>query len=276
MVSANTARFYDARPNGLQRFGAPRDGGARKHRGTDFSHSMRPGTPVPALLGGTVTGKRKPGTGHGFGFQVTTRVVFDGRTWDVSYAHGSRTSSFKVGDKVKQGDVVSTEGVTGATQGPCMHMEVFDVGAGKFIDPMKLVKRVLAAGGGGTPAALGTSVAALPKATRALEWRWAGVQRMLKARHGFTGTIGGKPGVGTIAAFQRFMNVGGFARRAPQLKRDLVVDGAWGRNEVRAMQQWLSERWDYTGGVDGTPGPGTKAAFGRAEKGNAEAFAAVV
>ena len=277
MVSASTARFYDARPNGLQRFGAPRDGGARKHRGTDFSHSTRPGTPVPALLGGKVTGTRKPGPGHGFGFQVTTRVVFAGRTWDVSYAHGSRASAFKVGDTVKQGDVISAEGETGATVGPCMHLEVFDVAAGKFVDPMKLVKNVLnGSGGGGSPAVLDHGAAAVPKATRALEWRWTGVQRMLKARHGFTGTIDGKPAVGSIAAFQRFMNAGGFAKRAPRLKRNLVVDGAWGRNEVRAMQQWLTERWSYTGGVDGVPGPGTKAAFGRAEKGNAEAFAAVV
>lgn len=273
MVSASTARFYNARPNGLQRFGAPRDGGARKHRGTDFSHSTSPGTAVPALLGGRVTGKLKPGPGHGFGFQITTRVVLDGRTWDVSYAHGSRTSPFTVGDSVKQGDLLSTEGLTGATQGPCMHLEVFDVSAGRFVDPMILVKKVLGGGGGGSAASLGLA-AALPKPAQALAWRWTGVQRMLRARHGFTGTIGAKPGTASVAAFQRFMNTEGYARRAPRLTRNLIVDGAWGANEVRAMQQWLTERWQYSGGVDGAPGPGTKAAFGRAEKGNAAAFAA--
>lgn len=271
MVAVSTSRFYALRPNAFQRFGAPRDGGARKHRGTDFSHSTSPGTTVPALLGGRVTGKRKPGPGHGFGFQITTRATFDGKQWDISYAHGSRTSTFKVGDSVKQGDLLSTEGLTGATQGACMHLEVFDVGAGRFIDPMILVKKVLAAGG--APAAL-VATAVLPKPAQALTWRWTGVQRMLRARHGFTGTIGGKPDAGSVAAFQRFVNAKGFARRAPRLGRDLVVDGAWGRNEVRAMQQWLSERWSYRGDIDGVPGPGTKRAFARAEKGNAAAFAA--
>lgn len=145
MVAADVKKYYDFKPNAFQRFGAPRDGGKRKHRGTDLSHSKKTGTLVPALLGGKVIGKLAPASWHGFGYQVTIAGSFGGRKYEVSYGHGTKTSPFKVGQSVDQGDFVSTEGLTGAATGACVHVEVYDVAARKFIDPMILIKKVLAA-----------------------------------------------------------------------------------------------------------------------------------
>lgn len=145
-IPSNVRNYYNYSPNSFQRYGASRDGGKRRHRGTDFSHSTRPGTIVPALITGTVKGKLSPANWHGFGYQITTEGKGpDGRTYRVSYAHGARAQTAT--GTVRQGDAVSTEGTTGATSGSCMHLEVFDVGRGVYIDPMILVKMVLASGG---------------------------------------------------------------------------------------------------------------------------------
>jgi peptidoglycan hydrolase-like protein with peptidoglycan-binding domain len=154
MTPRHVVKFYDFEPNKFQKFGAERDGGARRHRGTDLSHANHSGTLVPALLGGTVIGVLADGPTHGFGNQVTTRVKLAGRKYRVSYAHGTKLSPYRKGDKIDQGDYLSTEGETGAAVGPCVHVEVFDVEADKFIDPMILIHKVLAKGP--SPASVGS------------------------------------------------------------------------------------------------------------------------
>jgi murein DD-endopeptidase MepM/ murein hydrolase activator NlpD len=139
---ANVKTYYNYKPSDSQKFGAVRAG--HLHRGTDFSHSTRPGTLVPALLAGEVTGKRTPSSYHGFGYQITIRSTFQGREYDVSYAHGMVEQKQAVGSKVSQGTYVSTEGTTGATSGPCCHVEVYDVAKKVYINPMILVQAVLA------------------------------------------------------------------------------------------------------------------------------------
>lgn len=107
--------------------------------------------------------------------------------------------------------------------------------------------------------------------TDMLKWNaWSGIQKMLKAHYGYRGVIDGIPGNGTIMALQNFLyqndydSMGGVA----PLKRD----GDLGTNTVRAVQAWLRARWGYTGGIDGVPGSGTKAAFERANRENDAAF----
>lgn len=147
-IPQNVRNYYNYSPNSFQRYGAARAGG-RKHRGTDFSHSTRPGTLVPALITGRVTGRLVPSSWHGFGYQITTEGKGpDGRTYRVSYAHGARAQTAT--GTVTQGQNISTEGTSGSTTGSCMHLEVYDVARGVFIDPMILVRMVLASTGGGT------------------------------------------------------------------------------------------------------------------------------
>src|SRR5690606_35400312 len=140
--------FYASEPSAAQKFGASR--GGRKHRGVDISHSTRPGTAVPALLGGVVVGKLSPASWHGFGYQVTIRSVYNGVTHILSYAHGSKASPLQLGQKVTAGQTVITEGNTGATTGSCVHIE--DQVDGRFRDPMPLIRAVRA---GATPASSG-------------------------------------------------------------------------------------------------------------------------
>jgi peptidoglycan hydrolase-like protein with peptidoglycan-binding domain len=135
------SQFYNQEPSASQRFGADR-GNGRKHRGADLSHSTRPGTPVPALLGGKIIGKLSPASWHGFGYQVTIESSYNGRRYRISYAHGSAASPLAVGATVRAGQQVITEGNTGATSGSCVHIELFDIGLGRYIDPMPLIRAV--------------------------------------------------------------------------------------------------------------------------------------
>lgn len=103
--------------------------------------------------------------------------------------------------------------------------------------------------------------------------RWIGVQRMLKSDFQYRGAIDNMPGAGSIAAFQRFVNAKGYAHRA--IGRELVVDGRDGKNTLMGAQQWLKERWGYTGSIDAKRGSGTDAAWARAEAANDRAFARI-
>lgn len=131
--------YYSFTPTAAQRFGADR-GGGRKHRGVDRSSSTRAGTPVPALLGGVVVAKLAPASWHGFGHQVTIRSVYNGVTHLLSYAHGQSASPLRVGQTISAGTTVLREGTTGATTGPCVHIE--DQVGGRFRDPMPLIRAV--------------------------------------------------------------------------------------------------------------------------------------
>ena len=107
--------------------------------------------------------------------------------------------------------------------------------------------------------------AAQPGPEVMLSWPWTGIQRMLKSDFGYRGAIDNQPGVGTISAFQRFMNAKGYGR--------LAVDGMWGPATCKAAQTWLARRWGYKGAIDGIPGAGTRAAWDQAERENGRVYA---
>lgn len=252
MVAATTKAYYNQKPGASQSFGAYRTP-TRRHRGTDFSHSTRPGTLVPALISGRVIGKLTPANWHGFGYQITTEGKGpDGRTYRVSYAHGSKAQS--ASGNVTQGQYISTEGTTGATSGPCCHVEVFDVARGVYIDPMILVKMVLSSTG--TPAGGGGA-----KPSEAVK----GQQRALNT-HGYKLVVDGIRGPKTIEAIKAF-----------QRRYGLVPDGIWGpktnslNNRLSAARrpvQKFGSRGDWVKKIqkklkltqDGIFGPKTKAA----------------
>lgn len=226
-------------------FGADR-GGGRKHRGQDFSHSTRPGTVgVPALLGGVVVGKLEPASWHGFGYQITTRVTFNGRDYLVSYAHGPWASQQKIGEAISQGQIILHEGNSGATSGSCVHVEVQVVGGG-FIDPWPFIQAVLAGGG----AAGGLQVDGLLGGQSIRRW-----QEVLGT--GADGVIS-TPRSAMVAEIQRRLNAAG-ARDWDG--RELVVDGAGiysnvggrqGRTRtIYALQRYLGTPAD--GYLDGPP-----------------------
>jgi len=110
----------------------------------------------------------------------------------------------------------------------------------------------------------------LPGPEAMLEWNWTGIQEMLRGTGRYNGRIDNDPGHGTISGFQDFLNDFGYSRAV--FGRDIAEDGAFGKESCMAAQQWLKAKWGYSGSIDGIPGPGTHAAWTRAEAANAQAF----
>lgn len=98
----------------------------RPHLGTDYAAPI--GTPIMATANGVVTESRRKG---GNGNYVKIR---HNSTYSTQYLHMSKRK-VKVGDVVKQGDVIGLIGMTGNTSGPhvCYRFWKND----KQVDPLK-------------------------------------------------------------------------------------------------------------------------------------------
>ena len=98
----------------------------KAHRGTDFAAPN--GTPILATANGTVT---KSAYGKGNGNYVKIR---HNATYETQYLHMSRRKS-KVGEYVKQGDVIGYVGNTGSSSGNHVCYRFWK--NGKQVDPFK-------------------------------------------------------------------------------------------------------------------------------------------
>jgi murein DD-endopeptidase MepM/ murein hydrolase activator NlpD len=98
----------------------------RPHRGTDFSANI--GTPIRATANGTVTESRRRG-GNGKYVKIKHNS-----TYSTQYLH-MKAQNVKVGDFVKQGDVIGWVGMTGNTGGPHVCYRFWK--NGKQVDPFK-------------------------------------------------------------------------------------------------------------------------------------------
>ncbi len=98
----------------------------RPHRGTDFAAPI--GTPILATADGIVTRSERKG---GNGKYVKIR---HNATYDTQYLHMSR-QAVKVGQFVKQGDVIGYIGMTGNTSGPHVCYRFWK--NGREVDPFK-------------------------------------------------------------------------------------------------------------------------------------------
>lgn len=98
----------------------------RPHKGTDFAAAI--GTPIMATANGTVTESRRKG---GNGNYVKIR---HNATYETQYLHMSKRKA-KVGQFVKQGDVIGWVGMTGNTGGPHVCYRFWK--NGKQVDPFK-------------------------------------------------------------------------------------------------------------------------------------------
>ncbi|MEJ2112297.1 MAG: peptidoglycan DD-metalloendopeptidase family protein [Flavobacteriaceae bacterium] len=98
----------------------------RPHKGTDFAANV--GTPILATANGTVIESRRKG---GNGNYVKIR---HNSTYSTQYLHMSKRKA-KVGDFVKQGDVIGWVGMTGNTGGPHVCYRFWK--NGKQVDPFK-------------------------------------------------------------------------------------------------------------------------------------------
>jgi len=98
----------------------------RPHRGTDFAAPV--GTPIMATANGTIS---KASYTRGNGNYVKIR---HNATYETQYLHMQRIK-VKVGQFVKQGDVIGTVGMTGNTGGPHVCYRFWK--NGKQVDPFR-------------------------------------------------------------------------------------------------------------------------------------------
>ena len=101
-------------------------GRVKPHRGTDFPASI--GTPIISTANGTVIDSRYRG-GNGNYVKVKHNS-----TYTTQYLH-MRKRAVKVGDFVKQGDVIGYVGMTGSTAGPHVCYRFWK--NGQQVDPFK-------------------------------------------------------------------------------------------------------------------------------------------
>lgn len=98
----------------------------RPHRGTDFAASV--GTPILATSDGVVTKAERRG-GNGIYVKIKHN-----QTYETQYLH-MKKYNVKVGQYVKQGDVIGWVGMTGNTGGPHVCYRFWK--NGKEVDPFK-------------------------------------------------------------------------------------------------------------------------------------------
>ena len=104
-------------------------GYSKMHKGVDFAAST--GTPILAAGTGTVI---YMGIKGGYGNYVQIKHNND---YSTAYGHASRfNKKFRVGAKVKQGDVVAYVGTTGRSTGPHLHFELLY--RGSQVNPAKV------------------------------------------------------------------------------------------------------------------------------------------
>lgn len=103
-------------------------GTVRAHQGVDYAAAT--GTPIRSAGDGRVT---FAGWKGGYGRTV---IVDHGRGYTTLYGHMSRLGRFKVGSKVRQGEVIGHVGSSGLATGPHLHYE-FRV-KGVHRDPLKV------------------------------------------------------------------------------------------------------------------------------------------
>jgi murein DD-endopeptidase MepM/ murein hydrolase activator NlpD len=115
------------------------------HAGVDISGSSALGSDIVASEGGTVVFANQKIDSSGYGLYV---IIDHGNGYMSLYGHCSKVL-VKVGDTVKQGDVIAKVGSTGDSTGPHLHWEIRSVdgaktydnyfATGKKLNPLKLL-----------------------------------------------------------------------------------------------------------------------------------------
>jgi murein DD-endopeptidase MepM/ murein hydrolase activator NlpD/peptidoglycan hydrolase-like protein with peptidoglycan-binding domain/methyl-accepting chemotaxis protein len=111
-------------------------------KGTTGNGDM--GTPIESIVGGTVEKVLSAAQSGGYGNRVVIRGS-DGN--EYFYSHLQEKPDLKVGEKVKEGQVIGKMGSTGRSSAAHLDLEVRN-SAGKLINPLTLLQQ-LAAGSGG-------------------------------------------------------------------------------------------------------------------------------
>lgn len=110
---------------------APMKGASTGHSGIDIGVPI--GTPVKTIADGTVVAANGGMRGYGNGVFVDYGII-NGKHVVSEYGHLSKFE-VKVGDKVKQGQVIAKSGNTGTSTGPHLHLTIRE--NKELVDPKK-------------------------------------------------------------------------------------------------------------------------------------------
>lgn len=129
-------------------------GDLKFHQAIDWA-SGRSGARIIATAGGTITkvvSNCREGDfncGNGFGNHIVITHTIDGKQYQSLYGH-LQTVAIKLNDKVLQGEILGTQGNTGASGGPHLHFELHSpefnyrqsthVPASSAINPLTVIK----------------------------------------------------------------------------------------------------------------------------------------
>jgi murein DD-endopeptidase MepM/ murein hydrolase activator NlpD len=118
-----------------QGWGAPRDGGRRRHQGIDLLAPA--GTPLVAVADGRIT--RVSNVERGLG--GITLWLRDHQGTSYYYAHNQRNLA-RIGQRVRAGQVIAQVGATGNARGgpPHLHFQIHP-GGGRPVNPDATVRR---------------------------------------------------------------------------------------------------------------------------------------
>ena len=212
----------------------------KMHHGIDFGGSFN----VLAAGDGIVNhvGYSAKGGGHVVIIKHATNLY-------TVYYHGKDATKFKVGDRIKAGEVVYRSGSTGASTGNHLHFEVRrsrkwgdSVDPNIYINNDKPVK-----GGVGGPENTARHQYGLKVDGKLGKSTWRAWQNALKENFGYRGIVDGIPGKMTWTAIQKSGLDYGYNAK--------FVDGIPGVNTRKAVQRRLKATGDYKGRIDGAWGP---------------------
>lgn len=114
------------------KWGASRDGGARKHKGIDIH--ARKGTPVVAVADGVIVERALTPIGG-----KTLWLKADNRPWEAYYAHLDK-QLVSEGQHVHKGQVLGTVGNTGNAKHTPSHLHFGVKQGGRWVNPLPYVK----------------------------------------------------------------------------------------------------------------------------------------
>ena len=106
----------------------------RLHKGIDLA--VPEGTPIKASCSGFISTVKKGDTGYGYHIVIDHSSVLS-ENYCTRYAHMSSFADVKVGDYVKQGQIIGYSGNTGNSTGPHLHFEI--IKDNTYINPESLL-----------------------------------------------------------------------------------------------------------------------------------------
>lgn len=170
------------------------------------------------------------------------------------YYHGAHATKFKVGDRIKAGEIVYRSGTTGASTGNHLHFECRKSAKwGDSVDPNLYIGDDAKDVGTVAPAPV-ISITGLKVDGKLGKNTWKAWQVALKESWKYHGIADGIPGKLTWSAIQR--SVVDYGYTGP-------IDGVPGPNTRKAVQRRLKKTADYKGRIDGVWGKLTISALQR-------------